>query len=352
MQADPRRAAQKRADQVRAFRDELSALRDEEASPLSAEQEAALHVYHDRLLARLASDFDVDRSARSGQLSKGLRLASFFGAATLVAAITALIQRFWGGLTLPAQVTLLTMFPLVSLAGVQLAAERERTRYVASLMALVALGTAWVAIVMTARLLDLPMSALLLWPGAAFGLALAMSYGFRWVLAFSLVSVAVAIASVFFAAGGVPWTMLFQRLEPLGGAALVLTVMAKHFAGAGEAFEETARLTALTMLLGTLLVLASVSGTSLLAFAPSTSLMIYQAAMLVGCLIALWQRLAAGDQAGVNVASAFFAMFLLVRYVDWFWEALPAWAFFLVLAGGAFASIGLLRRVRGRVESA
>ena len=46
---------------------------------------------------------------------------------------------------------LLTMFPLVSIAGVQIAAERERTRYVASLMALVALGTAWVAILMTAR---------------------------------------------------------------------------------------------------------------------------------------------------------------------------------------------------------
>ena len=352
MKADPRRAAQKRADRVRAFRDELSALRDEEASPLSPEQEAAIAAYHDRLLARLAVEFDVDRSARSGQLSRGLRLASFFGAATLVAAITALIQRFWGGLTLPAQVTLLTMFPLVSIAGVQIAAERERTRYVASLMALVALGTAWVAILMTARLLDIPFSALLLWPGAAFGMALAMSYGFRWVLAFSLASLVVAVASVFFVSGGVPWTVLFERFEPLGGAALVLTVMAKHFAGAGEAFEETARLTALTMLLGTVLVLASVSGTSLLAFAPSTTLILYQAAMLAVCLIVLWRRLEAGDQAGVNLASAFLATFLFIRYVDWFWQAVPAWAFFLILAAGAFASIALLRRVRARLETA
>ena len=285
MASDPRRAAQQRADRIRAFREELAALGGEAANPLSTEQEASIAAHHDRLLEQLSADFDVDRSARSGQLSRGLRLASFFGAATLVAAITALIQRFWGGFTLPAQLTLLTMFPLVSLAAVQIAAERERTRYVASLMALVALGTAWVAIVMTARLLDIPFTALLLWPGTAFGLALAMSYGFRWVLAFSLGSLVVAIASVFFAAGGVPWTVLFQRLEPLGGAALLLTGMARYLAGMGEDFERTARLTALTLFFGTLLALASIRGTSLLAYAPATSLIAYQAAMLIAGLI-------------------------------------------------------------------
>jgi hypothetical protein len=289
---------------------------------------------------------------RADQLSRGLRLALFFGAATLLAAIAALIQRFWGGLTLPVQVTLLTMFPLVSIAGVQMAAERERTRDVGSLMALVALGTGWVAILMTARLLDIPFSALLLGPGVAFGMALAMSYGFRWVLAVSLAAMVVAVASVFFVSGGVPWTVLFERLEPLAGAALVLTVAAKHFAAAGEAFEETARLTALAMLLGTVLVLATVSGTSLLAFAPSTTLMIYQATMLVACLIVWWRRLAAGDQAGVTLASAFLATFLLIRYVDWFWEAVPAWAFFLMPAAGACASLALRRRVRARRETA
>ena len=278
--------------------------------------------------------------------------ALFFGAAALVAAITTLIHRLWGGFALPAQLTLLIMFPLVGLAGVQIAAERERTRHMASLMALVALGTAWVAIVMTARLLDIPFSALLLWPGTAFGLALAFSYGFHSVLAFSLVSLVVATASVFFAAGGVPWTVLFERLEPLAGAALLLTVMARHLAVAGEGFARTARLTALTLLLGVLLALASISGTSILAFAPATTLLVYQAAMLSACLVLLWRRLEASDQAGVNLVIAFLALFLLIRYVDWFWEALPASAFFLILAAGGSAGIALLRRLRARTEAA
>ena len=130
MAAEPRREAQARADQIRAFRRELRALGDADVVRLSEAQEAEVGAYHERLLATLARDFDVDRSEHQGQLSRGLRLASLFGAAALVAAITALVQRVWGGLALPAQVTLLTVFPLAALAGIHVAAEREQTRYV------------------------------------------------------------------------------------------------------------------------------------------------------------------------------------------------------------------------------
>ena len=350
MALDSRRAAQRRADQIRAFREELAALQAEGACPLTEEQRASIGAHHDGLLARLARDFDVDRTTEAGQLSRGLRLASLFGAAALIASATLLIQRVWGSLSLPAQVTLLCTFPLASLAGVQMAAERERTRYIAGLFALVACGTAWVAIVLTARLLDIPFSALLLWPGVGFGLALAMSYGFRWVLAVSLAALAVAIASVFFAGGGVPWTALFGRLEPLTGTAFAMVVLARHVGAAGEDFADTTRLTGLVLGLGGLLVMASLPGTSLLAYPPETSLYVYQVVTLLACGILLWRRLRAGDDAGVRVVSTFFALFLLVRYVDWFWEWVPGWAFFLILAAVAFVSIGWLRRLRGRVE--
>lgn len=349
MPAESRRAAQQRADQIRAFRAELSALGQEGANPLAADQQAAIAVHHDHVLARLARKFDIDRSVASGQLSRGLRLASFFGAATLVAAITSFISRYWGGLGLPAQVTLLTMFPLVSLAAVQVAAERERTRYVAALFALVALGTAWVAIVLTADLLDLPFSALLLWPGTFFGLAVALSYGFRLVLALALGSLAVAVASVFFVAGGVPWPTLVERLEPLTGAGFLLVTMAPRLGPAGEGVEETTRITGLAIALGGLLALATAHGTSLLAFDPSTTLLVYQALMLIVSLAVLSQRLRAGDRAGTMVATVALALFLFIRYLDWFWSRVPAWAFFLILAVLAFASIAWLRRLRGQV---
>ena len=59
---------------------------DADVVRLSEAQEAEVGAYHERLLATLARDFDVDRSEHQGQLSRGLRLASLFGAAALVAA--------------------------------------------------------------------------------------------------------------------------------------------------------------------------------------------------------------------------------------------------------------------------
>jgi hypothetical protein len=348
MPPDDRRAAQARADQIRAFRRELRTLADEDVLRLSAEQDAALAAHHDRVLAGLARDFDVDRSEREGQLSRGMRIASLLGAAALVAAVTALVNQVWGRLALPAQVTLLTGFPLAALAGVHLAAERERTRYVASLFALVSLGTAWFAIGMIARLLDLPLSELLLWPAAAFGLAVAVSYGFRLVFALSLVAFATAAASVFFAAGGVPWPVLFERLEPLMGSAFVLLAVSRHLAPLGEGFEDAARHAALVLLLGALLLVSNVPGLSLLASTPNTSRILYQVMFVPLAIGLLWRALRAGDTRGVNLVAAALALFILIRYVDWFWDWMPAWAFFLVLAGMAFASIASLGRVRRR----
>ena len=65
----------------------------------------------------------------------------------------------------------------------------------------------------------------------------------------------------------------------------------------------------------------------------------------------LWRALRGSDSRGATLAAVALALFILVRYVDWFWDWIPAWAFFVVLAGMAFASIALLRRVRHRPEA-
>jgi hypothetical protein len=348
MAEDPRREAQARADQIRAFRRELQALEREGVFDLPVTERTALNTYHDQVLERLARDFDVDRSERAGQLSRGLRLASLFGAAALVAAITALVQRFWSGFSLPVQVTLLTAFPLAALAGVHLAAERERTRYVAGLFALVACGTAWFAIGMIARLLDLPMSELLLWPAGAFALAVALSYGFRLVFAIALAMFVVAAASVFFAAGGVPWPTLFERLEPLAATAFVLAGVARSVAAVGPGFADATRHTGVFLGLGALLLLSNLRGSSLLSFTPDVAMALYQVLFPIVAVAVLWRALGNSDGIGVAIATGLLALFLVVRYVDWFWDWLPAWAFFLILAAAAFAAIALLQTLRRR----
>lgn len=340
--------AQRRADRIRAFREELDELRAEGSNPLSPEQELRLSAHHDTVLADLAREFDVDRSSSAGHLSLGLRAASLVGAAALVASVALLVTRWWGALSAPAQVTLLTLFPLAALGGVEAAARREKTRYVAALFALAACGTAWVAVWMLPRILDLPFPALLLWPGVLFGAAVALSYGFGAVLAITLAAFVLALAAAFFASGGVPWAAAFERLEPIAFPAFAIAIAAPRFADAAEGFDDVARATGLVIGLGALLILASIAGTSLLPFAPSTSRHVYQAVMLLATLAWLAYAIARQESRTFNIAAVFLAIFLLVRYVDWFWDLVPGWAFFLVLAGLAFASIAILRRLRRR----
>ncbi len=344
--------AQRRVDRIRAFRKELTTLEIEGANPLTADQVASVAAHHDRVLAVLARRFDVDRSESAGHLSRGLRLASLFGGATLVAAIAALVTRTWGDLSLPAQVTLLIVFPLAALAGVDVAARRERTLYVSSLFALTACGTAWLAVAMTARLLDLPFSVWLLWPGIVFGLALATSHGFRLVLAVTLTALVAAVAGAFFEAAAAPWTVVVERLEPLAVSAWGLVVLAPLLAGAGDRFGETARTTGLLIGFGALLVLASIQGTSLLPLPAAAAARVYQGVMLVAALACLAHGLRTGASPTVTISATALGLFLLIRYVDWFWDVVPAWAFFLALAVLAFVSMAVLGRWRRRLEAA
>jgi hypothetical protein len=344
--------AQKRADRIRAFREELAALRAEGVAPLAPDQERAIAAQHDAVLSRLAAQFDIDRSERSGQLSKGMVLAALFGAVALIMAIYSLVDRAWWRMDLPAQTTLLAMFPLLALAGVEIAARRERTRYFAAIFALVACATTWLALVMTARLLDLPFSVLLFWPGILSGMAIALSYGFRLVFAVSLVATIVALAGAFFASAGVPWLHAIARLEPLMATALIVAVAASHVEPAGEGFGTAARIVGLSMGLGSLFLISANGSLTLLPVQAVTAERLYQAVVPIASVACIWIGLRWRQRETVLIASMVLAVFLLIRYIDWFWDVVPAWAFFLVLAVLAFSALALLRRLRARMEPA
>lgn len=194
----------------------------------------------------------------------------------------------WGSLALPAQVTVLTMVPLLALAGIEVAARRARTGYLAPVVALAACGAAWAALVLAPRALDLPFSSLLLWPGVGFGLAVATSYGFRIALAASLTLLVVAVASVFFVSGGTPWTLVFDRLEPFTGSAFVLALAARHLSAAGPGIADVARRTGFALGFAALLALSTRSGTSLLPVAPERAITVYRVVTVCAAAVTLW----------------------------------------------------------------
>jgi hypothetical protein len=78
----------------------------------------------------------------------------------------------------------------------------------------------------------------------------------------------------------------------------------------------------------------------------------YQAAMPLVSVVCVWMGLRRRQRETVTIAAILLALFLLTRYVDWFWDVVPAWAFFLVLAGLAFSALALLKRLRARAVAA
>jgi hypothetical protein len=344
-----RQEAQRRVDRIEAFRAELDPLTASGLVTLTPDQRQAIATYHEGLLQQYAVQFDVDRTAAAGQLSRGMRLASFFGAATLTAAIYSLVDAVWGRLEFPMQATLLCLFPLASLVGVELSARRERTLYIASLWATVAYGTFWIAVVVLSDLVNLPLSPLLIWAGVFFGLALALAYGFRLILAAALLALVIAIGGSMFQSAGIPWTLVFQRPDLGTFLSFGLLLLSGQLRRVDRSFGPATRLTALVPGFTGLLLLSSVGDMSLLPASNDAVQIFYQVVMFVTAVVALVLGVRRQLSETVRAAATALSLFLLVRFVDWFWDALPAYAFFFALAAVAFGWLLVLRRIRGRL---
>jgi hypothetical protein len=237
----------------------------------------------------------------------------------------------------------------MALVGVELSARMERTLYIASLFAIVAYGSFWLAVWELSDRLDIPLSALLLWPGAVFGFALALPYGFRIILGAALLTLAAALPATLFQIAGTEWPMLFQRLELLMIAGFSLLVLVIPFARTNRTFVPVVRLIGFGVGLACLLMLSANGGSSLVPVSTGVIESVYQAVMLVACVAVIVVSVRARWGETVKLSAVMFALFLLTRYFDWFWDVLPAYAFFLILAVLAFAWLLALRRIRSRL---
>lgn len=344
-----RDAAQTRADRIRTFRAELGTLDAEGVVALSDEQRAAIGTYHDQLLSRLEAVYDVDATEAAQGLSRGMQLASFFAAVTLTAAVAALVGRFWARFDLPLQATLLCAFPLMALVGVELTARRERTLYVASLFALVAYGTFWLALVVLSDSLNIPLSPPWIWAAVFFGLGLSLPYHFRLILAATLMTLIVAIAGTIFQAQGLLWTAIFEHFDLLMIAAFASTLLAPYVGQLYSGFAPVTRLVGFGIGLIALLIVSTFGGASLLPLGNRTTELVYQAIMLAVCVALIVAGIRKRWTETVYLAAGALTVFLIVRYVDWFWDAVPSYVFFAILAAIAFAWLLVLRRVRSRL---
>jgi uncharacterized membrane protein len=340
-----REEAQRRADRIGAFRGELADLERAGALRLTEEQRAALDLHHSGLLEQLAKTYDVDRTERQKRLSAGMKAATLLGALALAAALYTFLYRFWGGMPVVLQAAVVILAPLLLVAGMEVAARRERTLYVTLLLGLLAGASFVIGLPVLAGLFNvaLPPGTLLAW--AAFCGALAYAYGLRLLLVAAILFALGFTGTLAGPTGHCVWEAFGHRPEaflPLGVLLVAVPRLAAHRTLAG--FPPAFRTLGLLALFLPILILGRAEHLSLFRLGPGTTEAAYQLLGFVLAALAVWLGVRSAWPEVTNVASGAFVVYLYVKLYDWWWAFLPRWVFFLVLGLVAVGLLLLLRR--------
>lgn len=340
--------AQARIDQIHAFQRELARLLDSKVLPLSEEQRQAIDSYHAALTKDLSRDFDVDSDARAKQLSTGMRIASFLGALSLAASVFFFFYKFWGQLTMPAQVSILLAAPLMTFIFTVWLSKHDGSGYFTKLAAMVSFACFVLNVSMLGQIFNMTSSpnAFLLW--AAFALILAYGMDTRLLLVAGLICLVTYIAARFGTASGAYWIDFGERPENFFPAAVALLVAAfaidhRRFDG----FAMTYRVSGLLTLFGPILVLSNWGEGSYFLWDSDLIEGGYQITGFITAGLSIWFGIRRGHTDVVNTGATFFVVLLYTKFYDWWWETMPKYLFFLIVGLTAVLFLFVLRRLRG-----
>lgn len=342
---------QQQADRLRVFQEELSEAERAGAIKLTDEQRAGVRGYIDGRLAQLASAHDVDTSAGQSQVSLGMKLASALGGLALCAAVVLFFQRFLGYWPTAVQVIVLAALPLGLTLLAEWTAHRERTLYYTSLISLVAFAAFVTNIAVLGAIFNMAPTpnALLVW--GAFGVALAYHFGLRLVLAAAIgFLLAWAIAGIDYWRGW--WWLDFDRKPEdlmLAGVLCFFLPMAIRHARRYE-FPAVYRLMGMLAMFLPMLYLAGSGESQYLDWTDDNVEFFYQLFGMAAAVGVIWLGVVHGWSGAVNTGTAFFLLFLLLRLVDWLWDWMPSYVFFLLIGGVAIALVAVFKRLRAQMR--
>ena len=340
-------ADQLRASSIITFREELARLEAEGVVVLEPALRERIHAHHDATLAALAATGDVDLSAAAARLSAGMRIATLLGTIALSAAYGLFVSSHWGTLSLTLQLALVSLPPLLLVVLTHVAAARERSGYVASLIATVAAIAFATNLGTLGQLFNLPDSRTALLAVGAFAMLLAYGDG----LTLPLIVGIGGIGGWLWTLGAIPlglwWRDGFGVIEPLLLVGLLALTAPAWIRGPAKFAPWWRGMGAAALIIG-LLVVENIGQTS--AFAAADLHTIELGYKLFGAVV-LTALIAWGirrdHRVVVQVGSAGAVLYLFMRMVDWFWELVPQWLFFLLVGGFALAVLLVLRRLHG-----
>jgi uncharacterized membrane protein len=341
-----RAAAQRRADQVRAFQAELDALRDEGVFSPDPALRDRLAAHHAQLLVGLADRYDADVTSATARLSLGMRVAALLGAVALIAAVVLFFLRYWGSIPVAGQVVLLTAAPLAMLGATEYAARQPGARPLAELFALVALGAFVLQLSALHSVFTLRDSPLAFLAWAALGLALGYGYAFRgpglagaalltWWLVMMLADVS-----------GGTWRDPLRVLEhPVLAGVAVFAVGLLVRLGPRE-MPPVLRLVGLLAAFLPMLLLSTSGDLSGLGLSRRTTEVLFQLLTLATSVVVIAVGVRREWSESLLAGTCAFLVLAVIKSVDWFWEWLPRYLYFLLLGLVAVLVVLVLRRWR------
>jgi uncharacterized membrane protein len=189
-------------------------------------------------------------------------------------------------------------------------------------------------------------NAFLAW--GAFAMMLAYAYRLRWLLAAGLAGLTIWVAATIAVLSGAYWTAAAERPENylLPAAAIILYGVLRRENDLSGAYRLTGWLFGFIALL-----FLSTAGESYLSTDPKLMRKIYQIAGLAAAAGAIWLGIRRQWPGTVNIGSVFFTIYLIVRLVDWWWDTLPKYLFFLIVGGIAVLLLIIFRKLRNRMEA-
>lgn len=341
--------AQKRADQVKAFQDEMAQLESDGVLSLNDEQTQSIGAYHQNLLTQYGNDFDIDQDQREKQLSLGMRIASFLGALALAASVFLLFYQFWGKLSTTSQIVILIAGSLVTFVATLLVAEKEKTGYFAKLVGLVSFACFVLNISMLGQIFNITPSdnAFIVW--GAFAFLLAYTCDIRLLQAAGILCVIAFVSAKVGTWNGMYWLSFGERPENFFPVAILLFLF-PHFVNHDRywGFAPLYRVFGLLCFLLPILVLSNYGRISYLTWDTNIIEGFYQLAGFVLSAAAVWWGIRHHWRETINTGNSFFVIFLFTKLFDWWWEIMPKYLFFFIIGLIAVLFLLVFKRLRAK----
>jgi len=342
--------AQMRVDQIICFQRELVQLEQENVLHLSDEDRRKVESYQESLLQQLASRFDVDTTKMQKQMSWGMRIISFLGAAAISAAVFFFFYRFWGLFSVPMQVCVLVAGPILLSVGIEVAARKEKTLYFSAIIGLVAFAAFVLNLSMLGQIFNITptQNAFLIW--AIFAFIIAYTYGLRILLVAGIISLTGYLSATVGTWSGCYWLGFGERPENFIAAGLVLFFISFIPHRSFRDFPPLYRLFGLLTVFIAVLVLANWGSISYLDIPSKSVEHLYQIIGFLAAGLAIWLGIKQLWPGVTNLGSTFFAIFLYTKFYDWWWNWMPKYLFFLVIGLVALLLLLVLKRLRARTR--